>query len=127
MYFRDIYEVTVALDDAQTRRLINELEAFGYAIREDGKMKICKGPGIKFIVTPLNTSTGGITKLKMSLLRKKQGQKTYKFGAKSVLTFKGKTASWVSKADLSYPRRQTTACTQQRRALLSCVRLASIR
>ena len=95
LYFRDIYEVTVALDENQTRRLIAELEAFGYAIRPDGNKKICQGPGIKFIVTPLITLTGGITKLKMSILRKKDGQKTYKFGAKSVLTFKNETATWV--------------------------------
>lgn len=95
MYFQDIIEVTVALDDTQARRLIDELEAFGYTIREEGKKKICLGPDIKFIVTPLTASTGGITKLKMSLLRKKQGQKTYKFGAQSVLTFKGETATWV--------------------------------
>ena len=94
-YFRDIHEVTIALDDGQASRLINELEAFGYAIRESGKKKICRGPGVTFIVTPLTAPLGGITKLKISLMRKKQGQKAYKFGARSVLTFKGETASWV--------------------------------
>ncbi|MFN2316558.1 MAG: DUF5829 family protein [Gemmatimonadales bacterium] len=94
-YLRDVYEVTVALDDTQARRLINELEVFGYTISEDGERKTGKGPDITIVITPLTTATGGITELKMSLLREKEGQQIYNFGAKSVLTFTGDSAIWV--------------------------------
>ncbi len=93
-FLKDVYEATIALDDKQASRFLAELKAFGYVVKDKGKKKICKGPDIKFIVVPPIASISKITELKISLLREKEGQKTYGFGTKSTLEFKGKTAIW---------------------------------
>jgi hypothetical protein len=92
--FKDISEVTIALNETERDRFIKELEAFNYKIERRKAKTVCKGKDVKFFVVP-NTKANGITKLKIGLQRKKKGQKIYQFGAKSVLRFKGKTATWT--------------------------------
>lgn len=92
--FKNIREVTVALNQTERGRFLKELEAFGYKIERKRNEIAAVGQDVKFFIIP-NDAANGIVKLKIDLTRKKQGQKTYRFGAKSVLTFKGKTAVWT--------------------------------
>jgi hypothetical protein len=93
-YFEDIYEVTVALSDGQANQFVDELRAFGYKVKGHGGKRECAGADIKFVVIPRTSYSVGITKLRLRLLRPKEGQKIYRFGSKSVLKFDGKQATW---------------------------------
>jgi len=91
--FRDVREVTIALNETEASLFLKELEAFDYRVKREQEKTSCEGPDIKFIVVP-NTKVNGIIKLGIELLREKQGRKVYQFGAQSILEFKGKTAIW---------------------------------
>jgi hypothetical protein len=86
--------VTLALDDTQALRFVNELVAFGYSVEHGGEKTICTGPEIKFILIKATASNRGISELRISLPRQKRGQRTYRFGKRSVLKFKGMKAVW---------------------------------
>ena len=94
-YLKDIYEVTIALNETDADRFEKQLAAFGYEIEERGARKVCVGPGITFTIIPETDSAYGVTEIKMSLLRSNEGQNTYKFGAKSTLRLNDKTATWT--------------------------------
>lgn len=94
-YLGDIYEVTIALDETDADRFEKQLAAFDYKVEEQGARKACVGPGIKFTIIPQTVSAYGVTEIKMSLLRNREGEKTYRFGAKSVLKLNGRTATWT--------------------------------
>lgn len=92
-YLRNISEITVALNEKEANRFTKELAAFNFKIETRGAKKVCFGSDIKLTIIP-QTETEGIKELKITLSQKKKGQKTYKFGARSVLRFNGKTAIW---------------------------------
>jgi Family of unknown function (DUF5829) len=94
-YLEDIVEMTLALDETEKASFIKEREAFGYKITGSENKAICEGPAIKYTVISSPSSPNKIVEFKMSLKRDKSGQKVYRFGKRSVLTFNGdRTASW---------------------------------
>jgi hypothetical protein len=92
--FKNVREVTIALDETERNRLVKELEAFDYKIEQKKNETVADGQDIRFFIVP-NATANGIIKVKIDLTRKKQGQKTYRFGAKSILKFENKTAVWL--------------------------------
>jgi hypothetical protein len=92
--FKNVREATIALDETERDRLVKELDAFNYKIEQKKNETVAYGPDIKFFIVP-NATANGIIKVKIDLTRKKQGQKTYRFGAKSILKFESKTAIWL--------------------------------
>ena len=94
-YLEDVYEVTVALSEKQASQFVHELGVLGYKVKERGGRRECTGPDIKFVVIARPPSTAATTGLKLRLLRPKEGQKVFRFGSKSELTFQGRQASWT--------------------------------
>lgn len=92
--FKNVREVTIALNETERDRLVKELEAFNYKIEQKKNETVATGQDIKFFINP-NATANGIIKVKIDLTRKRQGQKTYQFGAKSILKFENKTAIWL--------------------------------
>jgi hypothetical protein len=93
-YLKNIFEITVALSQKEANRFVKELEAFKFKIETRGAKKVCVGSDIKLIITQ-QTETEGIKEVKLTLSRKKKGQKIYKFGGRSALRFNGKMATWT--------------------------------
>jgi hypothetical protein len=94
-YIDDVIEMHLALDEKGRSQFVKEREAFGYKITSNAGQTICEGPEIKYIVTEQTPESVGITAIKMSLRKNKSGQKTYRFGRKSVLQFNdNRTATW---------------------------------
>jgi hypothetical protein len=91
--FKNVREITIALDETERSRFTKELEAFNFKLEQKKNETVAVGQDIKFFIIP-KTTTNGIVRLKIDLMRKKKGQKTYKFGAKSVLKFEDKTTFW---------------------------------
>ena len=95
-YFKDIYEVTVALGPEEADLLAQEVEIYGYKVRNKGQDLICEGPDFHLIVVPPDSQSGGIREFRMSLHRDKEGQKEYQFGDQAKLTFNGnRRAVWT--------------------------------
>jgi len=92
--FENIREATIALNETERERFIKELEAFDYQITKKKGEIIAIGPSIKFLIIEDN-SANGITNLKIELTRKMHRQHIFRFGAKSVLKIRGKTAVWT--------------------------------
>lgn len=72
-YLQNITEVTLALSEAEIARLTGELGAFGYKPKKAGNNTVFQGPEVDLVVTLAVGKKHGITKLKLSLLRKKAG------------------------------------------------------
>jgi hypothetical protein len=91
----NVVEITLALPDAERAQLLKTCEAFGYHVTTSHSQSRCEGPQITFIVNAPRNTTQGITAVKFSLRRAKQGKKTYHFG-KTVLRFNDDcTAVWI--------------------------------
>jgi len=94
-YFEDIEEATLALSGPEADRFVDELRSFGYKIIQHDGRRECIGPDIKFTVIPRTSSEGGITNLRLSLLKPVEGQNVLTFGPKSILKIAGKHAVWT--------------------------------
>ncbi|MEO6348002.1 MAG: DUF5829 family protein [Aquaticitalea sp.] len=92
--FKNIKEVTIALDQKERERLIQELEVFNYKIVGKKNKMVAIGPEIKFYIID-NARGNGIKKLKIELNRRISQKRTLKFGSASVLTLQGRTAFWT--------------------------------
>jgi hypothetical protein len=91
----NVVEITLALPDAERAQLLKTCETFGYRVTTDHHQSRCEGPQITFIVNAPKNTAQGITAVKFSLRRAKQGEKTYHFG-KTVLQFNDdRTAVWT--------------------------------
>lgn len=94
-YLDDVIEIRLALDDKDRTLFVKEREAFGYRVTTEQGQTVCEGPGIKIILAARTPSAIGITAIKLSLKRAKQGEKVYRFGKRSVLQFNDdRTATW---------------------------------
>ncbi len=92
--FKNIQEVTIALNETERGRLTHELEAFNYKIVNKEIKVIAYGPDIKFYIID-NAKGNGIKKLKIQLTKNQFRKRSLHFGSASVLTIKGKTAFWT--------------------------------
>lgn len=92
--FQDISEITLALNQIESNRFVKLLTAYNYKIQKSREKIIAHCPDIKFFILPAQNANG-ILELKINLMRKKKGQKEYRFGRNSILKFKDKTAIWT--------------------------------
>ena len=94
-YLKDICEVSLALAPTDIALFASQLKALGYVERSEGEARIFCGPEIKFRLTNSVASVKGVIALKLSLLKKKEGETIYRFGAGSVLHFDAEcSATW---------------------------------
>ncbi len=95
-YLKDIISVTIALDRKNYEALINKFQIFGYDVVKDGVRTFCKGEGVEYEILPAALGQIGVQKIKFSLLKPKEGEKLYTFGADSKLIFyDGLMAEWI--------------------------------
>ncbi len=94
-YFADIVGVTLAFEPALADRFIRQASVFGYRLKADGPRRILIGPGVELVLMPVQQGRTGVLEVRLALRRPKEGEKVYRFGERSVLTFqKGKLARW---------------------------------
>jgi hypothetical protein len=94
-YLKDVVSVTVAVSDARRRNLVNLLTELGYEIKQSGDMTVCTGEENVVELISKTNQKYAITRIEMSLMRPKEGQKVYRFGPDIVLTFAdGPEAVW---------------------------------
>lgn len=91
----NVVELTLALPDGERARLLKACEAFGYQVTTAAGRSRCRGPQVTFNIDAPKGEARGITAVKFSLRRAKQGEKRYRFG-KTVLQFNDdRTAVWT--------------------------------
>ncbi|MCP3993600.1 MAG: hypothetical protein GY722_00845 [bacterium] len=94
-YFKDVVSVTVAVSDTRRRNLVNLLTELGYEIKESDDIAVCTGEENVVELIPKTNQKYAISRIEMSLMRPKEGQKVYRFGPDIVLTFAdGPEAVW---------------------------------
>ncbi|MEO6918447.1 MAG: DUF5829 family protein [Collimonas sp.] len=95
-YLKDIIEVTLALEPVETIRFGRQLVALGYVQMPEGETEIFSSHQLTLRLIPRTASLKGVVALKLSLLKKKEGETIYRFGEESVLRFDdAHTASWL--------------------------------
>ncbi|AIY42235.1 hypothetical protein LT85_3077 [Collimonas arenae] len=95
-YLKDIIEVTLALAADEAARFGRQLAALGYVEASEGETKTFSSQQLILRVMPRTALLQGVVALKLSLLRKKEGETIYRFGEGSVLRFDDEhTASWL--------------------------------
>jgi hypothetical protein len=91
----DVIELTIALPERDQVLLMKTCEAFGYRVVATPSGSRCEGPQVAFNLVAQPAAARGITAVKFSLRRAKQGEKVYRFG-KTVLRFNDdRTAVWT--------------------------------
>jgi Family of unknown function (DUF5829) len=94
-YLNDICEVTLALVSADIALFGRQLSALGYVETSTGEIRTFCGQEIKFHLMQSTASAIGVIALKLSLLKTKEGETIYRFGAGSVLHFDAElSATW---------------------------------
>jgi hypothetical protein len=92
---QDVAGITMTVNQAESRELLQMLSAFGYAIHKDSEKQIASGPEVTFTLLPEKPNTPRILVLDLSLNREKTGEQNYKFGDGSELQFHGNSAKWT--------------------------------
>jgi hypothetical protein len=95
-YLKDISEVTLALAPLDIALFGRQLRALGYLETPAGGTRTFCGQEFKFHLVQGNASVYGVIALKLNLLKKKEGETIYRFGAGSVLHFDAEfSATWT--------------------------------
>ena len=94
-YFEDVVALTVAVNDADRKKLAELCKLLGYSERTTGGEQVFKGPDIELRLIPQTEQSRGIQEITMRVRRKPKGQDEFRFGSKSVLKFRGNgLATW---------------------------------
>jgi len=94
--FKDVIQVNLRLSPKDLKILKGELAVFGYVFSREGNKQICMGPDVKIIIDSTDCGVGKITRIKMSIHRKRKNETSYSFGEKSRLIFHSdNTATWT--------------------------------
>ncbi|WP_211440739.1 DUF5829 family protein [Collimonas humicola] len=95
-YLKDISEVTLALAPLDLALFGSQLAALGYVETSAGGARTFCGQELKFHLVQSYASVCGVIALKLNLLKKKEGEKIYCFGAGSALHFDAEfSATWT--------------------------------
>jgi hypothetical protein len=93
-YFQDVVSLTVALDQATTKQMIETCGIFGYQMRTENETTILEGKDFTLRLVPETAAARGIQQIGLRVSRA-PNQKEFRFGARSVLKFQDdKTAVW---------------------------------
>lgn len=91
-YFEDVVALTVAVNEVNRKKLVELFRLLGYSERSAG---VLKGPGIELRLVPQTEVARGIQEITMRVRSKPKEQTEFRFGAKSVLKFRGDgLATW---------------------------------
>ncbi|MDB5766392.1 MAG: hypothetical protein JWQ61_1206 [Collimonas fungivorans] len=94
-YLKDISEVTLALAPVDLALFGSHLETLGYVETSVGEARTFCGQEVIFHLMQSTASVKGVVALRLSLLKKKDGETVYRFGPGSVLHFDAEFgASW---------------------------------
>lgn len=94
-YFEDVVALTVAVNDADRKKLAALCKLLGYSERTIGGAQVFKGPDIELRLIPQTEESRGIQEITMRVRRKPKGQDEFRFGTKSVLKFRDNgLATW---------------------------------
>lgn len=94
-YFEDVVGLTVAMNDADRKKLAQLCKLLGYSERTDGDTQVLKGPDIELRLIPRTEESRGIREIVMRVSRKPKDQAEFRFGSKSVLKFQNNgLAKW---------------------------------
>lgn len=93
-YLEDVVALTIAVDEATQKKLAELGKLLGYGLRVEGTTMILEGPDLELRVIPQTDKLRGIQEIKMRVEQKPK-QAEFRFGARSVLKFRGNgLATW---------------------------------
>lgn len=93
---KDVIEVNLQLNQKDQETLLGELAVFGFTFSQKGSKKICTGPDLKIIISPINSGDGKITGIKMSIHSAQNKETSFSFGKNSrLVVHTDKTATWT--------------------------------
>ena len=87
-YFEDVVALSVALNDADRKKVAELCKLLGYSQRADGDAQVMKGPDIELRLVPQTEESRGIQEITMRVKKKPKDQAEFRFGPKSVLKFR---------------------------------------
>jgi hypothetical protein len=94
-YFEDVVALTVAVNDADRKKLAELCRLLGFSEQIVGDPQVLKGPDIELRLIPQTEESRGIQEITMRVRRKPKEQDEFRFGTKSVLKFRGdELATW---------------------------------
>lgn len=91
----DVNEVDVALAPERADLFVRELRIFGYGVVSEGQETLLQGPDIRIRLVTRTGTRSGVVGFGMRLLRDVGSGATYRFGAGSTLTLRGRNGRWV--------------------------------
>jgi hypothetical protein len=95
-YLRSVIGVTLAADSADVIAVAGDLSALGYAVREAADTIIAARSEFVLKLLPATTSRRGVLAVRLATQRPKEGERVYRFGARSILRFDtDSTAYWT--------------------------------
>ena len=95
LLLKDIIEIDLALNDFDTRKLVEELQIFNYNIEQKENVITGTGADIKVNIKAQTENTSGICRIKFSLIEKPYKPQTIQLSDKSKLILKDDlTAEW---------------------------------
>lgn len=94
-YFEDVIALTVAVNEESRKKLAKLGKLLGYSERVVGNAIVLKGPDVELRLVPETEESRGIQEITMRVKRMPKEQTEFRFGTKSVLTFRGNgLATW---------------------------------
>lgn len=94
-YLEDVVALTIAVNEAGRGRLADLCKLLGYSERTVGDGRVLRGPGVELRILPQTGGLQGIQAITMRVGGKPTEQAEFRFGAKSVLRFRGDgLATW---------------------------------
>ena len=87
-YFEDVVVLTVAVTDENRKKLAELGQLLGYSERTVGDAIVLKGPDMELRLIPQTEASLGIKEITMRVKRTPKDQTEFRFGTKSVLTFR---------------------------------------
>jgi len=88
----DIVACTVTVGTTERDTLIQNFQAYGYAIRDEGQHIVANGPEFTLTILPIKPGERRSASIEMTLNRKNTGNESYRMGD-SELRFQGRRAT----------------------------------
>lgn len=95
-YLRSVISVTVAADSTDVIDLAGDLATLGYTVRQAADTLIAATTGFALKLLPATAARRGVLAVRMATQRRKEGERLYRFGPRSILRFDtDSTAYWT--------------------------------
>lgn len=94
-YFEDVVALTVAINDADRKKLVELCKQLGYSEHVIRDAQVLKGPDLELRLVPQTEDSLGIREITMRVRSKPKEKDEFRFGTKSVLRFQDNgLATW---------------------------------